>query len=521
MSDKEHNMDDKKSAHNSLGRKVLTVTGATVSALVLVAGSFYLGSGLAFPRQRVGNEQLSATSVHDVAQLSSTFYCPARMDLADSESYGDSDFQASTGNLTSTSRISIMGSLYQANMQGVGNQDQPTSLLSDSAMNDDSVRSTSTDGTASSIIHTRTLSAKAFTGASGTVASWASDADLRGISASSCVSFATSQSFLVPATSTGWSQQLIVANASDKPTSITLTAYGSQSNQEIALETHATATINAHSESIIDLGAAFKSDDPTYVVVDSDSAPVAAVVRAVHMSGLTPQGSEYIQPLNATRAQQVIPALSGVQSAQFALFAHDGGTAKFTFLGNNGEISSQSLQYQANQVSVTRMNIPQDCESVLIDATSEFSASAYTTVSGNDGQSDFAMNQSQSAHSAYAVNALDGVNSRIDISNLATSARSAQVVGFAADGSRVGQRDISISAHGVYSFSATDISDRAATIQISQSGDNQSDSLVVGQSLSVDTLASAQVAQRAVLTTPSVELFTTQYTVTRQKTILN
>lgn len=507
----------------STARRVWTVIGATVSAVALVGGAFYLGSGYAFPRtstQDTDNAR-SATSSQEVAQLSSSFYCPSRMVLADAGSYGDSDFQASEGNLTSTARMAVMGSLYQATVENI-NRENSSSLVGDSAMTDDSVHIVSGDDGASTVIQTRTLAAKEFTGATGTVASWASEADLRGISASSCVSFATSHSFLIPPTNTGWSQQLVIANSSDKAASVTLTAHNSQSSQEVTFETHATATVEAHSESVIDLSAAFTSDNPSYVTVESDSAPIAAVIRATHMNGLTPQGSEYIVPVNAAAVSQIIPGLSGAASAQLSLYSEQDGTATVTFLGENGELSSRTITYSAHQVSVTALdNLPQGAQSVMLSTTSPSVASVYSTASNGNGQNDFAMNVSQSAHSAYAVSVPENVNTRIDISNSSSSSQKARIVAFNADGSQAGDREVTINAHSVYTVNASDISTNAALIRISNSDSKARSSFVVGQSLSVNSLNDAHVAQRAVLTTPSMELQTTQYDVTRERTIVN
>lgn len=78
------------------------------------------------------------------------------------------------------------------------------------------------------LINTRMLQAAAGTGTVGTIASWADDGDVRGISAASCVSTSLSQSFLLSDSTTGTTQQLIVSNLSTKPTTVDIAVWGSE-----------------------------------------------------------------------------------------------------------------------------------------------------------------------------------------------------------------------------------------------------------------------------------------------------
>ena len=57
--------------------------------------------------------------------------------------------------------------------------------------------------------------------------SWATDGDLKGVSAASCVTPALNQSLMVPGTKTGMTQQLVVANPSAKATSVNIKVWGS------------------------------------------------------------------------------------------------------------------------------------------------------------------------------------------------------------------------------------------------------------------------------------------------------
>ena len=50
-----------------------------------------------------------ASSEYTVSQLQTESYCPARMSLADTGSYGDSEFQASAGDIASSARYAAFG----------------------------------------------------------------------------------------------------------------------------------------------------------------------------------------------------------------------------------------------------------------------------------------------------------------------------------------------------------------------------------------------------------------------------
>ncbi|WP_418968712.1 DUF5719 family protein [Alloscardovia omnicolens] len=505
----------------STAHKVLTITGATVSAVALVGACAMLVSGVMQPSFMTYDQSLSASTVHDVAQVNSAMYCPARMKLADTEHYGDADFQASAGDITSTSRVGLMGAIYQAQTESINHQDT-AALLDNKTMHSGDVHTHSTDASAPTVISSRTLTAQKFTGTAGTVVSWASQADLRGISAAACVPFASTQSFLIPPTTTGWSQQLIVANSSDKPTSIRLTAYGSASSSELAMETHATAAIAAHSETVVDLSAAFDVNDGAYVRVDSDAAAVTGVIQAVHMNGLVPQGSDYIVPLNKLATQQVIPAAGGAMQTRLYVYSDTDGSARITFLGQNGEISHQEVTYKAHQLSAQHFDtLPQGTQSVMIDSTSQVAASLYgQSAATSDGQSDFSMTPAQSAQSAFAVPVPDNVGVTLDVSNNSGASRDVQILAFNADGQQVGKRDLTVSSHSVELINGTDFGNSVALLQISQKSKGAS-ALVVGASFSVDAVNKAQVASRATVAATSMELATAQYKVTNKRALLN
>ena len=47
-------------------------------------------------------------------------YCPARMTIADTDAYGDSEYQASNGNIMSSARYASFGSVFRSSVGLLG-----------------------------------------------------------------------------------------------------------------------------------------------------------------------------------------------------------------------------------------------------------------------------------------------------------------------------------------------------------------------------------------------------------------
>ncbi|MFD0704859.1 DUF5719 family protein [Alloscardovia venturai] len=503
---------------------VLRVTGATLSALALLGAGLYMSSGATDGWMKgiiPSPSSKSTTTMQNVAQQTSSLFCPAGMTLADDAKFGDSDYQATAGDLKSASRVAGIGALYQAEFDDVNQTNTKSLILDGATMNAQSLVTDTSDASTARTLTTRTLKADRLTGGTGSVVSWATTGDVRGVSAAQCTTYRTRQAFLIPATNTGWSQRLVVANSSDKPTSITLHAWGTKSGEELNLATNAKATVDAHSTMTVDLSAALNSAESTYVQVIASGAPVATIIQAIHMNGLTPLGSEDIMPLNAAATNQVVPGVSGVSSAQLNLFASTDTQVRLTYITDKGKGSSRTVHLTAHRVyTVTLDDISEGTKSILLDSTSAVQASAFTQVDGQDGQTDFAISGASQAYNAYAVTLPDDTQSTIDITNTSPATRKAKIVAYGSDGKSKGEKEITISAHSVASFNVDDFGDGVVFATISQSKEDKS-SLVVGQNISVKSLADAHIAARATLTCPSMELNTIQFAVTHAKTVLN
>ena len=209
-----------------------------------------------------------------VSPTQSETYCPAPIGLADTGTYGDSAFQATVGNLSTQARYAAFGSVYSATVSAIGQKSSSDDVtLKDADSTDDSSVKTGAQkiNQGARLINTRMLQAAAGTGTVGTIASWADDGDVRGISAASCVSTSLSQSFLLSDSTTGTTQQLIVSNLSTKPTTVDIAVWGSETAGKMALSTQSTLSVPAEGESSMELSAAVDGQHGLFVTVSSKS----------------------------------------------------------------------------------------------------------------------------------------------------------------------------------------------------------------------------------------------------------
>ena len=197
-------------AHHTRKAIVTTATGAIVAALIVGLAVLPV-EGVGADTAQVSNAQVRETvSPKQIVQ-----YCPAQMGLADTEAFGDTEFQASVGNLQSRRRYAAFGSIFHAQSRNLTDADGVDAAVLESPTRDDGAVayvSSAQNANDPSVLETRVLSAQSGTGATGALASWATEGDIPGVAASACVSTQLLQRFLVPATTTGNTQQLMLAN---------------------------------------------------------------------------------------------------------------------------------------------------------------------------------------------------------------------------------------------------------------------------------------------------------------------
>ena len=90
----------------------LRVALATVSTVIIIAlmvvSLVYRPSWLNPDSSAISRSLVS----HTVSPTQLETYCPARMTIADTEAYGDSEYQASNGNVASSVRYTAFGSVF-------------------------------------------------------------------------------------------------------------------------------------------------------------------------------------------------------------------------------------------------------------------------------------------------------------------------------------------------------------------------------------------------------------------------
>lgn len=247
--------DSRRHARSSAAGLAGKVSVSVVSAVVLIAlmtvfVCYRPWTGL------VDDAGGAAAGAYDVSTERIEQYCPGRMALMDSDSYGDSEFHASSGNITSSARYAALGSVYMSSVTPMADADAEAERLSDGDDADAIAVLSGAVDDGPTLFDTRLTASEDGTGAAGSVASWATDGDLRGVAAATCVVPSLSQSFMLPATATGTTQELVVSNPSDRATAVTMRVWGSSDGEAISLTTGNTLTVDAHGESSVDLAAA-------------------------------------------------------------------------------------------------------------------------------------------------------------------------------------------------------------------------------------------------------------------------
>ena len=202
---------------NSTAARVLRVIAAIITSLILVGALAFMGVAN-MPQWLVDPANGSSATSHRVVQERLESYCGERMQLPDSTDWGDSDYRASEGNISSSASFAAFGTVHAASVSPFEVTGAQTANLSGPANADsDNGMTYRDDNGYPRLFDANLLKADAKSGQAGILASQASEGDLRGISAATCVVPAISQAFLLPSTGTGSNQQLVLANRRPSP----------------------------------------------------------------------------------------------------------------------------------------------------------------------------------------------------------------------------------------------------------------------------------------------------------------
>ena len=487
-------------AHHTRKAIVTTATGAIVAALIV---------GLAvLPVEGVGADcaLVSYAQVREsVSPKQIVQYCPAQMGLADTEAFGDTEFQASVGNLQSRRRYAAFGSIFHAQSRNLTDADGVDAAVLESPTRDDGAVayvSSAQNANDPSVLETRVLSAQSGTGATGALASWATEGDIPGVAASACVSTQLLQRFLVPATTTGNTQQLMLANTSDKPTSVDIAAWGTEGGQ-IALSTSSTVTVPANGRSTVMLNAAAPGQQALYVTVTSQNTPVGAVIRSVAMDGLTPKGNDFIMPLRDASTEQAMPIGEDWDGAMVYAFARHDTKVTLSWITDHGLVSMDSFSIAAGAVATHEVGkAPQGAVAVYAQSDDDCMLAMRVTASGDEGQRDYAVVNAEPAMHQAALAIPADVSSNMVVANMKESQDTVTFVGYDASGKRVGEHDVDVDANSAVTLTPGEIGKGVVAVETA----GKSGSLVWGAFLANDSIEKGGLAGIAYLPAASLEV---------------
>lgn len=384
----------------SLLQWVLSIVTAVIIAALLVAFTIMPSQA-----EHVDHNSSDAVQVKVSPKVISE-YCPSHMQLPDSGSFGDEEFRANAGNLTSSQMFASFGSIFESQVSPI-THDQDVQPLTLKAHNEATIRTASDQSAnAESILETRLLNNEHNVGAVGTLASWATEGDLKGISAAQCSPLAMQSSFLVASTKTGSTQQLVIANPSDQSTTVYLEAWDNTQGK-VTLATSSNIVVPANTTKTVNIAAAIPNQDAVYIRVSSNKNPIGAIIRSVSMDGLTPRGSDFALPLTEAAQSLSVPLIvKDNEKTSLMLFSEHDDTAHIDWIGADGVEQTKDIALHAGKVAIVQESFPDGIRGVLIHADHVLQASAVISATRQQ-QTDFAlMNATQSQtykHSAVAI----------------------------------------------------------------------------------------------------------------------
>lgn len=470
------------------------VLGAVSMAIIIAA--FVLVTLLRpFPSlvDRAAAESSAISNTVSTEQLQA--YCPSRMALLDTEAYGDSEYQVSSGDIASSARYAAFGSVYRSLVGPLTSDISADVEQLEADEVGDVMTLTGTVDDAATVVDTQLLQSQTGTGVAASVASWATEGDLQGLSAATCVVPALDQAFLLTDTNSGVTQQLIVANPTDRATAVTVLAWGTENGERVSLSTGNTLTVDAYGEASVDLAAAASDLDGLYVTVSSEETPVAAVVRTVTLDGLTPMGSEYALPVADASRTAMLPGVREGDAVGVEVFGESDTDVTMYWVTENGYEQAAEGEADASRVAVFDLqSAPEGALGVMVEASEPVVAVARATQAGDD-QSDFALIDAAEPAESAAVVLPDDVDGELTLMNGSSDEVQVTLHAYDADGVAVDEREITIPAESATSLSVADVNEDACLLELEDTGSAVS----WGARLTSPTLDDADVAGLAYL----------------------
>lgn len=413
-----------------------------------------------------------ARSTHMISRSEVSLWCPSRVGLPDSGKYGDSQFTASQGDLDSALSVAGVGSVFDSSLSTPDGQ---------SAKNLGMGAFAGDQGKADRgrLAQTTLVRDAPGSGLGASVASWASNGDVRGLSAISCVAPALHSRFLVPSTRTGRSNRLLIANPSSKPTVVSVRLWGTKRAGVLSSRVASRISLSGHSQESFDLSAAAPGQQALFVSLTSSVTPVSAAVASTAMKGLNAQGVDFEGAVPTRtgvsgRASAIAGLRPGAQ-ASVVLFSAGAASLRLSWCGKSGRRAvsgpSGSLSLPAGRVVVRQLGkVPSDSTALVLDGDGMpgVSVAVVQSVSGDRDSCDFDQVGVTNPAKASVIALPSALQARLSLANPSDVPVTVRLSALGGSGVPLGTRDVAVPAGGSVSLSADDVARNARAVVLRQ-----------------------------------------------------
>lgn len=500
---------------------------ASLSAIIFIAVSVIFATKSLYTQFVDDALSPSSSITQRVTATNLKMVCPSRLAISESSDYGDSQYRESDGNISSYSRYAVFGNMRNATVRNARDNEGFASKLhavdsikfanksnsnsADSSVNSDdsSVNSDDSDDSSSSsseeleeesdaensnnsdssvdnssrvvfyankkidkdsqVLEGKLSSSDSGTGLSASSSSWASNGDLRGLSASSCVIPSRSQTFLVPEVDAGTSIRLISVNSSSKPTIVQIRMWSVEhSSSVLALSTGSTFTVDANSESTFDIAAAASLSKGLYVQVLSEQAPVASFMQYRRMQGLVVKGVDIIQPLESDCKSSIIPGVSQSDNAKLYIWSRKSSNVNISWMDDEGSKFIKTVPLQSQELKVVDLGkVPDKVSALKLDSNNPIASMVELNRKSDGGQEDVAFATRVNGEGYRAI--VTPVNPEETSLYLASSGldnASVKLKAFDYKGDFLKDKTINIRANSSLELKANDIDENAVMFEI-------------------------------------------------------
>ena len=501
---------------------------ASLSAIIFIAISVIFATKSLYTQFVDDALSPSSSITQRVTATNLKMVCPSRLAISESSDYGDSQYRESDGNISSYARYGVFGNMHNATVRNARDNGEFASKLhavdsikvannksnsnrDDSSINSDdsSVNSDDSDDSSSSsseeleedsdaensnnsdssvdnssrvvfyankkidkdsqVLEGKLSASDSGTGLSASSASWASDGDLRGLSASSCVIPSRSQTFLVPEVDAGTSIRLVSVNSSAKPTIVQIRMWSVEHGSSVlGLSTGSTFTVDANSESTFDIAAAASLSKGLYVQVLSEQAPVASFMQYRRMQGLVVKGVDIIQPLESDCKSSIIPGVSQSDNAKLYIWSRKSSNVNISWMDDEGSKSIKNVPLQSQELKVVDLGkVPDKVSALKLDSNNPIASMVELNRKSDGGQEDVAFATRVNGEGYRAI--VTPVNPEETSLYLASSGldnASVKLKAFDYKGDFLKDKTINIRANSSLELKANDIDENAVMFEI-------------------------------------------------------